>query len=199
MSEPVTASVSAPVSALGGFRGDGLARIEEGPLQGMIALKGDLADAKIRNAATGVTGIDLPGPLEGTIEGDRGLAWMAPDELLLFVPYAEVSRTMGTLGRALRARHATVADMSDARAVFRLYGTGGREVLARLTPADMAPAAFRPGSFRRTRLAQVPAAIWCESNDRFGVICFRSVAVYVRDLLAAATAAPSADYFGRGG
>ncbi|MBL3608648.1 sarcosine oxidase subunit gamma [Rhodovulum sulfidophilum] len=191
--------MSEPVTALGGACIEGLVRIVEQPLQGMIALKGDLADAKIRNAATGVTGIDLPGPLEGRVEGERGLAWMAPDELLLFVPYAEVARTMETIGRALKGRHATLADMSDARAVFRLDGAAGREVLARLTPADMAPEAFGPGRFRRSRLGQVPAAIWCESPDRFGLICFRSVAVYVRDLLTAAAAAPPVGYFPAGG
>lgn len=37
--------------------------------------------------------------------------------------------------------------------------------------------------FRRTRLAQVPAALRMVDDETFEVICFRSVAQYVFDLL----------------
>ena len=45
---------------------------------------------------------------------------------------------------------------------------------------------FTPGMFRRTRLAQVPAALWMTEDDSFQIICFRSVAQYVFDLLCVA-------------
>ena len=47
---------------------------------------------------------------------------------------------------------------------------------------------------RRTRLAQVPAAIWLSETDEISVIAFRSVARYVFDILAL-----SADDSGRVG
>ncbi|ARE39691.1 Sarcosine oxidase gamma subunit [Rhodovulum sp. P5] len=188
--------MSEPVTALGGRRFTGIATVEERPLQGMITLKGDLSDPRIKNAATGVAGVDMPGPLEGSGLGEHGIAWMAPDELLVFVPYQEVTRTIATIEKTLEGFHATVADVSDARAVFRVSGPHAREVLAKLTPADMSPEAFPPGSCRRTRLAQVPVAIWAEGEGALGLICFRSVAVYVFDLLAnAAQEGASVGYF----
>ena len=76
--------------------------------------------------------------------------------------------------------------MSDARAVFRLDGPGAREVLAKGAPVDLAPAAFGPGDFRRTRLGQVAAAFWMPEPEVFDLMCFRSVAGFVADWLATA-------------
>ncbi len=49
----------------------------------------------------------------------------------------------------------------------------------------MAPGAFEPGAFRRTRLAQIAAAIWLTGPETAHVLCFRSVARYAFDVLAA--------------
>ena len=76
--------------------------------------------------------------------------------------------------------------MSDARASFRVSGPHAREVLGKLCPVDLAPAQFTPGMFRRTRMAQVPAALWLAEEDALQVICFRSQARYVFDLLCVA-------------
>ena len=61
-----------------------------------------------------------------------------------------------------------------------------RDVLAKLCPLDLAPASFGPGDFRRTRMAQIPAALWMEEDGSIGVICFRSVGEDAFGLLAAA-------------
>jgi sarcosine oxidase subunit gamma len=76
-----------------------------------------------------------------------------------------------------------VADVSDARVGFRVVGPGARAVLARLSPADLSAPVFGPGSVRRTRLAQVPAAIWMTGEGAIDVAVFRSVADYALGLL----------------
>ena len=75
-------------------------------------------------------------------------------------------------------------EVSDARAVFRLTGDldAAREVLAKLTPADLSPTAFGEGEVRRTKLGQVAAAFWIEDGG-ITLVSFRSVAAYVFDLL----------------
>ncbi|MEM7441658.1 MAG: sarcosine oxidase subunit gamma family protein, partial [Pseudomonadota bacterium] len=80
-------------------------------------------------------------------------------------------------------QHALAVNVSDARAIFQVSGPIAREVLAKLAPVDFSREAFRPGQFRRSRLAQVPAAIWADDEDIFRIICFRSVAEYVFNLL----------------
>lgn len=184
--------MSEPASALGGAVSEGFARIEELPPRGMIALRGDLDATEIQLAASEVAGVPMPGKLRAEFGAGGALCWMAPDEVLLMCDYAEVPARLAALSERLTGMHHLAADMSDARTLFRITGLDAREALAKLTPADLSPAAFGPGAFRRTRLAQAPAAIWmrddADSESEFGVMCFRSVARYMFDLLTNAAA-----------
>lgn len=153
------------------------------PPTGMITLRGDLADPALTAAVTAATG--QPVPSTRRIHGSfgAGAGWMAPDELLLLVPYAEAPARTAALAEALAGSHHLVADVSDARAGFRLDGPGAREVLAKGAPVDLHPAAFGPGDLRRTRLGQVAAAFWMPAPERFELVCFRSVAAFVETWL----------------
>jgi len=175
--------MSDPVPELGGARFEGLVRIAEMPPRGMITLKGDLASAKLKTAAAKLADVDFPGPCGAVVNGDRGLLWMAPDEIMVLLPRAEAASGVAALSKALAGTHHLAADVSDARCHFRLEGAAGREVLAKLTPADLHPDAFGPGEVRRTRLAQVAAAFWMPDAGTVDLIAFRSVAAYVFDLL----------------
>ncbi|SFP24145.1 sarcosine oxidase subunit gamma [Tranquillimonas alkanivorans] len=178
--------MSEPVSALRGESYDGHIRVEEAGLRGMITVRGDLSSEAVARAVGEVSGVEVPGPNAANASDARGLCWMSPDELLLLVPHAEAGETLRRLSDALAGEHALVVDVSDARATFRLTGAPVREVLAKLTPADVSPGVFELGAFRRTRLAQVPAAIWMRDAQTAEVVCFRSVARYMFDLLATA-------------
>ncbi|MGJ8626669.1 MAG: sarcosine oxidase subunit gamma [Sulfitobacter sp.] len=176
MSDPVTALKNAQNDA-------GIAAITEiGPL-GMITLRGDLNAPYIRNASTAVAGVDYPEDRMCTCVGDRGIAWMSPDELLVMCPYDDVAVSLEKINKTIANHHTLAINVSDARAVFEVKGTHAREVMAKLAPVDLAPDQFTPGMFRRTRMAQVPAAFWMRDDETFQIICFRSVAQYVFDLL----------------
>lgn len=178
--------MSEAVSALGGAFYKGFVTIEETGPCGMITLRGDLGSEKMRAALHKATGLDMPGQRGIALNGERGLAWMSPDEALLMLPYAEAPATVAQLEKALAGEFALAVDVSDARAVFRIRGAGAREVLAKLCPVDLAPEAFGPGEIRRTRAAQVAAAIWISGDEEFSLVCFRSVAAYVWSLLTTA-------------
>ena len=165
-----------------------LATVEALPVQGMIALRADLSQKQVATAVKAATGTAVPEPLRWEGTGERGAGWMSPDELLLLMPHADVPGAVEKLTKALP--RALAADVSDLRQGFTVTGPHARDVLGKLTPVDMAADAFPDGTFRRTRLAQVAAAIRLE-GDTFHVLAFRSVAHYVRDLLVtAASAAP---------
>ncbi len=186
--------MSETVSALAGARFDGFCTIKEAGPTGMITLRADLGLKKVARAVEAATGAALPAPLRFT-SGARGrAAWMSPDELLLLVDHAAVSKAVQRLDRALAPSPVLVADVSDARAVFRVHGAHWPEVLGKLTPADLRDAA--PGQFRRTRLGQVAAAFAVLDLETVEVICFRSVARYMFDLLSNA-AAPGSQVFAR--
>jgi len=178
--------MSEPISALGMARFDGLAGVADCGLQGMITLRGDLSARAVKSAvttATGITGPKQPRPLQ-IVTGKAGTAaWMSPDEMLLLCPYGEVDAVLAAMQQKLAKAHALAVDVSDARALLQVTGPSAREVMAKLCPLDLSPATFQPGTIRRTRMAQIPAALWMEDEMSFQVICFRSVADYAFNLL----------------
>jgi sarcosine oxidase, subunit gamma len=171
--------MSNPVSALNGASFQGFASIREiGPL-GMITLRAKGVKA-LDKAVKSVTGTKLPAQRRIEVNGDRACGWMSPDEYLLIVPYTEVAGALASLAKSLAGEHHLAVDVSDARAVFRVEGDRARDVLRKLSPVDFETLA--PGELRRTRAAQVAAALW-EQDGGFTLVCFRSVAGYVMGLL----------------
>jgi sarcosine oxidase subunit gamma len=171
--------MSNPVSALNGASFQGFATIREiGPI-GMITLRAKGVKG-LDKAVKAVAGTKLPAQRRIEINGDRACGWMSPDEYLLILPYAEVRDALASLAKSLAGEHQLAVDVSDARAVFRVEGDKADQVLAKLSPVDFAT--LEPGELRRTRTAQVAAAMWSQDGG-FTVVCFRSVAGYVMGLL----------------
>ncbi|MFO6463348.1 sarcosine oxidase subunit gamma [Jannaschia sp. KMU-145] len=152
--------------------------VEALPPLGMITLRGDLDT--LGPAVTDVTGFARPDQRMRTEAGGHGCLWMSPDELLVTCDYDAAPGVAVRLTDALGDAFATVAVVSDARAVFAVTGQGAEAVLSRLVPVDFDRLA--PTEVRRTRMAQIPAAIWRE-GEGWRVVCFRSVAVYAEGLL----------------
>jgi len=185
-------------SALGGASFTGLVEVQEAPMRGMITLRGDLAASKVKKAATAASGTKMPSLGMVTCDEERAICWMSPDELLVTMPYTEVLDCVAQMEKTLGTAHSLVANVSDARAIFTLRGDEGalRDVLAKLTPADMSAEGCPVRAMRRTRLAQVPAAFWFQTQTEVQLICFRSVAEYVFKLLCqAADSDAKVDFF----
>lgn len=87
--------MSEPISALNHASYEGIAKVEECGLQGMITLRGDLSDKVLAKAVKDATGQNVPGQREALVNGDTGVCWMSTDELLVLVPYAEVEAEAG--------------------------------------------------------------------------------------------------------
>lgn len=164
----------------------GLVLVERAEGYGMIALRGDLGSAEVAAAVSQAVGLEVPGRRGLLDDGTRAVAWMSPDELLLMLPLDDLPVALAAMQAALAGAFALAVDVSDARALFRLRGSSWRDVLAKLCPVDFAPDAFGPGTIRRTRAAQVAAAVWQSGDAEASLICFRSVAGYVGTLLATA-------------
>lgn len=187
--------MSDAVSALNGKVAAGEVTVRETGLQGMIILRGDLADKKLQAVCKAVTGVAVPKQGKAAVEGNAGLAWMSPDEVLVLVPYDQVAESISKIDAALAGTHYLAENVSDARALILVEGDFGREAIAKLAPVDLHPASFKPGDFRRTHLGQVAGAFWMQDDDTFAVICFRSVAEYAFNLLAASAKAGRVGHF----
>ncbi len=172
--------MSDPIAPLGNAVFDGFARIQEvGPL-GMISLRAKPDAKTLAKAVKGATGCTMPAQRRIVLNGDRAAAWMSPDEYLLVVPYGETSAALAAIASAMGAEHHLAAVVSDARAVFEVTGSKSAQVLRKLMPVDFETLA--PSEMRRTRAAQVAAAVWAVEGG-FRVVCFRSVAGYMMGLL----------------
>lgn len=171
------------VTALNGASSDGMIKVQDAGLMGMITLRGDLKSPKLAKAVKATTGTAIPAPRQCISAAKGATAWMSPDELLLMVDYADAEPTVDKLTTALAASHSLVVNVSDARAVFDLEGVAIRDVLAKGSPADLAADALPIGEVRRTRIAQLAVAFWFTDDTTARLVCFRSVAGYVMDWL----------------
>ena len=162
---------------------DGFATVKVMDAAGMITVRGDFSSDDFKSAVTDATGCAFPDVNSFTSNGETHLAWMSPDELMIFCGYEAALEMASTLQSALSAQHALVCVVSDARALFEVTGSGARDALAKLTPADLSRDAFTKATFRRTRMAQIPAAIGAVDEDHFLIMCFRSVAEYTFEIL----------------
>jgi sarcosine oxidase, subunit gamma len=185
--------MSEAVTALRGRSFTGSVTVEDAGPVGMVTVRAVLSDEGVR-AALATAGAEVPEAGGLTWTDDGGTLWMSPDEVLILCAAHEAAGKASALARALDGSHALVADVSQARIVIRLTGRDVlvREVLAKLSPADLRASALPPGQVRRTRLGQVAAAFWFTSDGEAMLICFRSVADYVFALLSNA-AAPGSD------
>ncbi|PYF10030.1 heterotetrameric sarcosine oxidase gamma subunit [Rhodobacter viridis] len=173
--------MSEAVSALKGESHVGFATVTEAGVTGMITLRADLAATATRIALAG-QGLKLPGARE-IVAGDKGrfTGWMSPDELLVICAYEDAPAVAAGLAKSLHLEHALVTNVSDARARFTISGAKADQVLTKLCPVDFAT--LKAGEMRRTRAAQVAAAIWRSGPEELSLVCFRSVAGYVMGIL----------------
>lgn len=171
--------MSEAVSALKGKSHAGFATVAEAGLVGMVSVRADLGSAALA-AALGALGLSVPAARQ-VIGAEPAVAWMSPDELMIFCAYDAAPGIAADLSTALAGEHALVVDVSDMRAVFTVTGAKADEVLMKLCPLDFA--ALPEMEMRRTRAAQTGVALWRAGPEEIRLICFRSVAGYMLGLL----------------
>ena len=158
----------------------GYVRVSEKMATGMLTVRGDLRSSKFKTAFAKAVGTKSPKERE-VILAKNNVAWMSPDELLILCDYADVSSFSQNLQMELKDQHHMLVNVSDARALFEVSGSGVREVIAKLAPVNIAT--LEICEIRRTRFSQIAAAFWLTSETSLSVICFSSVADYMFNLL----------------
>jgi 4-methylaminobutanoate oxidase (formaldehyde-forming) len=95
--------------------------------------------------------------LRGGIENDGTVTRLAENRFLVITPSATQHRTLEWLRSHGRDMSVTVADVTSASATLAVMGPRSRELLARLTDADLANGAFPFFSAREIHIASAPA------------------------------------------
>ena len=175
--------MSSVVSAAHGAIFDGAVHVEDSGVNGMITVRGDLSSSKMFKAIKSAVGLGIPRARGIKFGAKGGVAWMSPDELMLFCHYADADAVVVKLEKSLKGEHFLAVNVSDARAMFTLTGEGVREVIAKGTPADMSVEGLQIGEMRRSRLGQIAVAFWLREEGKLELVCFRSVGQFVFEWL----------------
>jgi heterotetrameric sarcosine oxidase gamma subunit len=93
----------------------------------------------------------------GGIENDGTITRLAADRFLVITPTATQRRTSEWLRSHARDLSVTVADLTSARATLAVMGPRSRELLARLTPADLSNEAFPFFTAKEIQVGSAPA------------------------------------------
>ena len=89
------------ISALPGAHYSGMIELAEAGPRGMIALRGDLALPALGRALQEAVGAEMPAQRRVSTGAKGAVAWMAPDELLIFVDYDSPLRLIASGHQAI--------------------------------------------------------------------------------------------------
>jgi sarcosine oxidase subunit gamma len=150
---------------------------------GLLSVRGDLLANFFKNAFQKVFISDFPEIRKFVVCKECTIAWMSPDELLIIMAPMNVKKVQKKLVAALNGIHSSVEDISSSREIFQVKGKNVRDAMGKLSPVNFSINEFKVGSFRRTRLSQVPSALWMTDQDIIKVMCFKSVSEYTLAIL----------------
>jgi len=119
--------------------------------------------AEVSAALEAAIGIGCPGVGRAIEATGNQAVWAGLNETLV-------------LGQPVVVDGAAAVDQSDGWSVLSLEGARAAEVLARLTPLDMRPTCFGPGSAARSLLGHMTCLFVCVAPERYDLLLFRSMA-----------------------
>ena len=157
--------------------------IEEVANFGMVSVRVDLLDSKVREIIQSISGAQCP--QRGKISDGKKMSvgWMSTDEYAIFSENSNVIKIVDKIESKLKKYDHLCLNMSDSRRCFHLKGKGWREVLSKGTPADLSPKAFGKGVLRRTRIANLAVAIWSFNDTEVFVVSMTSVGDFILEWL----------------
>ena len=166
----------------------GSATLREIPFVQMINLRGDIADARVRDAVRQATGLPLP-QLANRAErsGDRQWLWLGPDEWLLQCRDGQGDAVAAALRAGLQGLHHSVVEVGDGHTILSVEGPGAAELLMRGCPLDLHPRVFTAGCVAQSHVARSNVTLLClEPGVRYEVTVRRAFADYLARWLCAA-------------
>lgn len=143
----------------------GQATLAPWPLPRMTSVAPFAGQDKALAKALKAMGLAFPAPNRTTTKGDSTLIWTGRNQAFLIGP-----------DPAPLAAYAALTDQTDGWAALTLQGPHATDVLARLIPLDLRPAAFPTGQTARTALNHMNVVIWRTAPYGFTLMVFRSMA-----------------------
>jgi sarcosine oxidase, subunit gamma len=155
--------------------------LAEIPFVDMLNLRGDAKDPRFSQAVLDATGLHLPQkPNTASIDPQRQLLWLGPDEWLLKLRDRQGPSVMTALQGALQGQHCAVVDVGHGNTTLLLQGPASAELLARGCPLDLHPRVFGTGALAQTHIAKASATVLClYAGIQYEITVRRSFADYL--------------------
>ncbi|MGB1611997.1 MAG: sarcosine oxidase subunit gamma [Arenicellales bacterium] len=165
-----------------GVDGGAKLSVQELPFRSHFNIRGDVSDARFREAVEKVTSLTLPTrPNTVSRAQDSLAAWLGPDEWLL--TGLVQSNLEKSLTEALEGQHAAVVDVSGGQTIVRLSGPAWRDVVSSACPLDLHSRAFAEGQCAQTIFAHANVVLvhvsTSDQDDAVDIIIRRSFSDHV--------------------
>lgn len=162
--------------------------LQEIPFTAMINLRGNAETPAFLQAVLQGAGLHLPRKANtASLDMQRQLLWLGPDEWLLKARDGESTAIADALRAALQGQHHAVVEVGDGNVTLLVQGPAAAELLARGCPLDLHPRVFTAGCVAQSHVAKAAATILClEPGTRFELTVRSSFADYLARWLCAA-------------
>lgn len=142
------------------FEGESPVSIDERAGLGIHVISaGAGREPEIASLVHSQTGLELPAGPKRVSKDQLSLIGTAPGQWLAVADGGGARERLGKLVDAL-AGLATVADVSDGKAVLRVSGPRVRDALTKGCSLDLHPRSFKPGDAATTPVALIDCQIW---------------------------------------
>ena len=152
--------------------------IKEVKLLGHLVLRGSIEDAEFLSGVKEVLGLDLPGPLQSSLQGEFIAYWVSPNEWLVLVPGQQAFQLERDMRSAMSGNFAIV-NVSGGQTVICLSGANAVDVLKKSTPYDVHNKNFPVGKVVTSVFAKTQALIFRSGPESWELIVRRSFSDYV--------------------
>ena len=155
--------------------------LDEIALQDMLNIRGNADDSHIVEAVHAATGLALPLQANtASVQGQRQLLWLGPDEWLLKVAGGDGDAIETALRASLQGQHFSVVQVGSGNTTLALEGPASADLLSRGCPLDLHSRIFKDGALAQSHIAKANVTILClQAGQRFEVTVRRSFADYL--------------------
>jgi sarcosine oxidase subunit gamma len=137
--------------------------------------RGQRADLDARVSAT--LGLTLPDTARTVEAAGKMAVWAGPEQWLVIEPQVIGTDPSAALAKAFSGV-ASVVDVSDSRAIFRVRGAAAAEVLSLSMAIDLHDGAFKPGDAAITHASHLGVMVWRHADGQgYDFACPRTYAV----------------------
>ena len=164
--------------------------LEQVPEKPSVCRANDRASVSLRVSAVDADfasqALSLAAPLCACTDSLSSL-WLGPEHWLLVSEIRSPDSLIEECHEALSNRVFNAVDYSSALTIFKIGGTGARDILASGSGLDFRPDSFAKGKCCRTRLAGIGATVHADGDSCFEIYIDRSYEEYLESWLGEAS------------